>query len=483
MTTVAFTERQPATETWPTHADGGLTLVPVFERRLRPAVRDLALVGECARCLLTGKTTSSLVDVDLTTGRETRRIEHLPRIGNVWFAADGSGLGIRRTAAIGRGETTLIFIDAEGRVIHQTSVPDATSEVAEDAEGWCVGCRNGDLIAFTKHGRQRWIWTVPGADREVSDPYARRCPYYVVATGSGVVVASFRDVYAIDAQGQTAWHAALPSGTRHTWTLGHTRDNTRDRDAALQALGLSSEADATAVKAAFRRWAMKTHPDRHPSDRHAPARFHTVRRAYEQLCSAPAGEAETDSAIMTVAWTDLGPTVTFLSPTPHGTVWVGSSHGQVYEIDPPGQPAKRWNLGDGFVRAARRSDGTLGAVACGRTLRFAATGHVVDGGTTLREPHRMTMWGGALVRWQDETLELVDPGGHVQWSRSFPKRLTHVAAHGEALMCVAGTRMTCYRPEDRDAAAVVAQDVTAPTSPDLARRRASRRVPTGLVVA
>ena len=132
--------------TAPTLIRASAILEPVFEHRLRPAIRDLARVKGRARCLLRGKTSSSLVDVDLTSGQETRRIDRLPRIGTAWFAADGSGLGIRRTAAIGRGETALIFIDADGRVIHETSVPDATSEVAAGPDRWYAGCRDGALF-------------------------------------------------------------------------------------------------------------------------------------------------------------------------------------------------------------------------------------------------------------------------------------------------------------------------------------------------
>ena len=106
MTPVALksqTPSRPVAGPWTAYADESVTLVPVFERRLRPALRDLAVVGECARCLLTGKTSSSLVDIDLTSGEETHYIESLPRMSRARFAPGGSGLGIRRTAAVGRG--------------------------------------------------------------------------------------------------------------------------------------------------------------------------------------------------------------------------------------------------------------------------------------------------------------------------------------------------------------------------------------------
>lgn len=41
---------------------------PVFQLRLKPAVKDLELVGETARCLLASKAASTLVDVDVANG-------------------------------------------------------------------------------------------------------------------------------------------------------------------------------------------------------------------------------------------------------------------------------------------------------------------------------------------------------------------------------------------------------------------------------
>lgn len=51
-------------------------------------------------------------------------------------------------------------------------------------------------------------------------------------------------------------------------------------------LGIGMGANRDAVRRAFRRWALKTHPDRNPHDRRAPERFRRVVDAYQQLaCS------------------------------------------------------------------------------------------------------------------------------------------------------------------------------------------------------
>jgi len=51
---------------------------PVFQVRLKPSVKGLGVVDNTARCLLASGESSTLVDVELTSGSEVRRIENLP---------------------------------------------------------------------------------------------------------------------------------------------------------------------------------------------------------------------------------------------------------------------------------------------------------------------------------------------------------------------------------------------------------------------
>lgn len=91
--------------------------------------------------------------------------------------------------------------------------------------------------------------------------------------------------------------AAREAGERRTASgyeqAGHYRwsgpgDGSRSRDEmrALSALGLESDADFDAVKAAWRRLAKANHPDTHPGDAEAAERFRTVQTAYEVLRQA-----------------------------------------------------------------------------------------------------------------------------------------------------------------------------------------------------
>ena len=187
---------------------GSTLFEPIFQTRLKPPIKDLALIGNVARCLLTAKDSSMLVDIDLVNGSIMRRIDDLPLLGDTRFAPDRRGIGIRRTAAIGKGPTLLKFIDAEGRVSAESSVPDATSEIALGPDVWYVGCRNGLLYGFGFDGRQRWTWETPGSRDYDENAYFRPCPYYVASQQSFAVLASMGHVYAVAPNGKTLWHAA-----------------------------------------------------------------------------------------------------------------------------------------------------------------------------------------------------------------------------------------------------------------------------------
>ena len=69
------------------------------------------------------------------------------------------------------------------------------------------------------------------------------------------------------------------------YAWGGPGDGTRSRDEirALEMLGLESDADFDAVKAAWRRLAKENHPDVRPGDADAAVRFQAVQAAYEVL--------------------------------------------------------------------------------------------------------------------------------------------------------------------------------------------------------
>ena len=220
-------------------------------------------------------------------GSEVRRIDNLPLLGDTWFAPDGRGIGIRRTAAIGQGPTLLTFIDAEGRVAAESSVPDATSEIALGPDVWYVGCRNGLLYAFGFDGRQRWTWETPGSKGYEENAYFRPCPYYVASQQSFAVVASMGNVYAVAPNGKTLWHAALPNERQTRWEFTIPLQGGRGNEEPYGILGLPLNAPRDQVKSAYRRLALATHPDRNPGDNTAADKFRLIQGAYERILAAP----------------------------------------------------------------------------------------------------------------------------------------------------------------------------------------------------
>ncbi len=108
-----------ADRTPPTHAAVGkrVAVGRPWTCRLPTAVRGLAVIGSRVRGLLTTTTASALVDFDLATGQIVRRVEDLPRFTQIWGARSGWGLGVTRTAAVGRGPTHLTALDPDLRVV------------------------------------------------------------------------------------------------------------------------------------------------------------------------------------------------------------------------------------------------------------------------------------------------------------------------------------------------------------------------------
>ena len=82
------------------------------------------------------------------------------------------------------------------------------------------------------------------------------------------------------------------------WAWGGPGDGRRSRGErdALLALELDDDADAAAVKAAYRRLAKANHPDMAPGDAGAALRFQAVQAAYDVLTRAEDARADAAAA-------------------------------------------------------------------------------------------------------------------------------------------------------------------------------------------
>ena len=428
---------------------GSTLFEPIFQARLKLSIKNLELIGNAARCLLAAKESSTLVDIDLVNGSELRRVDNLPLLGDTRFAPDGRGIGIRRTAAIGQGPTLLTFIDAEGRVAAESSVPDATSEIALGPDLWYVGCRNGLLYGFGFDGRQRWTWETPGSKSYDENAYFRPCPYYVASQQSFAVVASIGNIYAVAPNGKTLWQAVLPNERQTRWEFTIPLQGGRGNEEPYGILGLPLNAPRDQVKSAYRRLALATHPDRNPGDDSAADKFRLLQGAYERILAAsPASGAVPTGIKLSIEIPGLGPTASFVAANAAG-VLVGSSQGRLYIFNGNGSLCEARVLGDGPVRAALRPDGTVGAAWCSDALLFFKENKTVNAAEALDWPRALTMFGDDVVLWRGNEVQVLDPNGRLLWSVEFSKSITGVAAHGDTLVCAAGV-LTAFRRRKKE---------------------------------
>jgi len=412
---------------------------PLFQVRLKSSVADLTVVNNAVRCVLTSKEFSTLVDLDCRSGLEIHWVDNLPRFTHVLNAPDGRSIGICRTAAVGRGPTLLRFLSADGQLTTETSVPDATSEVALGPDLWYVGCRNGFLYGFGFEGRQRWAWETPGASQSTDNVYFRSCPYYVSSRGLFAVVASMGNIYAVSPTGRTLWHAAIPNEHQTKWNFTVPVPGAAPLQQPYKVFGLPTGAPRDQVKSAYRRLALATHPDRNPNNSEATANFRRIQEAYERILAGQGDSASAAGAGITISFElqGMGPTASFVTATGAGAV-IGSSQGRVYTFDGTGSLRDARVLGDGTVRVALRSDGTLGATWCDNTLLFFRDGKVINAAESVAWPRDLAMWGEHVVLWQRDELTVFDLFGRALYALEFSKSIAGVAMHDDVLYCAAG---------------------------------------------
>jgi tetratricopeptide (TPR) repeat protein len=417
---------------------------PVFQVRLKPSLSDFGIVNNIARCLLSSRESSTLIDVELANGSEIRRIENLPFLGHTLFTPDGLAIAIRRTAAVGQGPTLLRFLNAEGHVAAESSVPDATSAIALGPNLWYVGCRNGFLYAFGFDGKKRWAWETPGASNYTDNAYFRPCPYYLASHQSFVAVASMGNIYAIAPSGNTIWHVSLPNERESRWEFTIPLQGVQGSQDPYEIFELPRNAPLEKVKAAYRRMALATHPDRNPDDNDATEKFRRIQEAYERILSGHA-VIGTPHAGITVSMEIQGirPTASFLGANTKGVV-VGSSQGRLYIFDGNGRLREARVLGDGPVRVAVRPDGTVGAAWCSDALLFFRGDKIINACESVDWPHSLTMLGDDVVLWRRNEVQVMNEYGQLLWWLEFSKSITNVVAQGDRLLCAAGV-LTAFR--------------------------------------
>jgi len=244
------------------------------------------------------------------------------------------------------------------------------------------------------------------------------------------------NIYAVSATGRTLWHAVLPNERQTRWNFTIPLRDTGENTAPYSVLGLPHRVPREEVKAAYRRLALATHPDRNPDDSNATANFRRVQEAYERILVGR-GEEETDTITLSVEVQGAGPTASSVACNDTGVV-VGSSQGRVYTFDASGSLREARVLGDGQVRIAFRTDGTLGAAWCSNVLLLFRDNSVVNATESVDWPTALTMLQEDIVLWRSNNLTVMDPNGRLIYSVEFSKSIREVVTIGNMILCRGG---------------------------------------------
>ena len=133
------------------------------------------------------------------------------------------------------------------------------------------GCTNvGDRPApKAPHSKERWMFCEAHAAE-----YNKGWDYFAGLT---------KEEAARRAAEEEAGASAFRKSAHYQWAGPGDGTRSRDEMRALDALELDSDADAHAVKAAYRRLAKQYHPDVNRDDAAAAKRFQQVQAAYDVL--------------------------------------------------------------------------------------------------------------------------------------------------------------------------------------------------------
>lgn len=252
----------------------------------------------------------------------------------------------------------------------------------------------------------------------------------------GAVVSSYAQLFAIDAVGGQMWHSEIPDDGHTTYTVsGMGVGNMPDASTAYGALALATGAPFEEVKAAYRSKALATHPDRHPDDPEANAKFIAVQQAYEAISS---GSLESrGSGFSFSIRTGFPPSISKLYPKPDGFVAV-SQAGSVYDIDPHGRVRSTRTLGRGYTTLLLSPSGTITAAWCDGTLSWLRDGSVRNAAEMERPPTGMLLAGDRLLSWQQKRVGISSEAGESLWEAEFSTTVRAAAASSDRVAIASG---------------------------------------------
>lgn len=345
---------------------------------------------------------------------------------------------------IGDGQAELEFIGNDGRSINMVTLPDKLSEVRAVDDLVVAGCRDGYLYAFDASGRKRWRFLVPSRDDVPFNLMGSvPCPYFVKLSpdGTRVMFSSWDTVYLIDARGRLQWTWRVTTESKrfhYTVPLG-------DRVPAKQyyaVLGLTPVASHDEVRRAFRRRALDTHPDHHPDDSQASAKFREAVQAYEAISS---GAASPPGASVTIEATLSGGLATIygLAIAPKGDVSiVAASDGSLTSLDSRGRPTRHLVASEGGGYLAATPDLSQVVYAHWQGFNFYdSNGLVASSPAENLHQMRIAPDGRHVAAWNKKEFRLFTTEGRPVAEVEFSRNVTDAVFDSPTNLVVAAGKL------------------------------------------
>jgi len=423
-----------------------------FLRVRRPMFHHLYLQGDAVVALpRPGTKSAGPVAFELTSGREL----DLATFSAGGTAEDGERPRLDyRSSPVGRGPSELrLFAGSAPEPWRTLVLPDAISAVAEAPFGWYVGCRDGFLYALDRAGDLRWRWQTPGAAAfHAAGPgevYFRPCPYRLASNGRSALVGWLGSLWSVGPHGVTEWGLRLhelnpPPVTETRMRSVRLRPG---EDAAAAELGVPAHATPEEIKRAYRRAVKATHPDLHPEDTSAAARFRRLQEAYESLSGQGAATGNGDGAGGLRFSFPSAATVSFLDVVDDDWL-VGNGDGTLLRLTSEGRLVARVRIGIGALFCLR--DCSQAVVAfCSYPVAFRSPPNLwfVDADAPVRLPdqypwpdHLLGSYGSYLLahRPRGRDLGLIDEAGALAVQLRCPRAITSIAVSERALVLAAG---------------------------------------------
>jgi hypothetical protein len=197
------------------------------------------------------------------------------------YANEKSLLFIHKAGAIGNGFSSLLFLDGLHKKLNAVKIDDKITEAAYTSNMAFIGNRDGTLRNYNINGGTIWKFTVPNIDSSISS-VSRNCPFYIRVDKSEQCVAcsSYSDLFVLNRSGKMLWKWKVPIPDKQNHQSSFT-DSIYSK--YYETLGLTNNATEDDIKSAFRKMAVKTHPDLNPDKHDASGLFRKIKQAYEVL--------------------------------------------------------------------------------------------------------------------------------------------------------------------------------------------------------